>query len=273
LTVGASVGAGASAIGAGHHASRIAVQKTARHSGVVSVAGSNGVATNESNNWSGYNQGALERKKTFHAITATWVVPTATQHTAGQAEFSASWIGIGGGCVNAGCTVTDSTLIQTGTEQDVAANGTASYDAWYELIPAPELEVKTVAIHPGDTIKASITKGTGEIWTVKLSDVTDGQGFSKTVPYSSTMDSAEWIEETPLEIGVHAGLAALPNLSTVHFTQTTVNGASAGLKASEELDLIDSGGSVIMAPSAPAPKADAFNVCSYATTCGAPTSG
>ena len=52
-------------------------------------------------------------------------MPTATQHTAGQAEASSDWIGIGGGCVDAGCTVTDSTLIQTGTEQDVSATGAA----------------------------------------------------------------------------------------------------------------------------------------------------
>ena len=49
----------------------------------------------------------------------TWTVPTATQHTAGQAEASSDWIGIGGGCIDAGCTASDSTLIQTGTEQDV----------------------------------------------------------------------------------------------------------------------------------------------------------
>src|SRR6185503_10573345 len=71
------------------------------------------VNANQSNNWSGYNQGALEQGgKLFSGITGDWTVPTATQHTAGEDEFSSSWIGIGGGCVDAGCTVTDNTLIQ-----------------------------------------------------------------------------------------------------------------------------------------------------------------
>src|SRR5262249_22689333 len=75
---------------------------------------------NESSNWFGYNQGSLEQGGTlFNSITGDWTVPTVTQHTAGQAENSSDWIGIGGGCVDTGCTVTDSTLIQTGTEQDV----------------------------------------------------------------------------------------------------------------------------------------------------------
>ena len=39
-----------------------------------------------SSNWFGYNVGALERHTLFHSITGVWTVPTATQHTAGQAE-------------------------------------------------------------------------------------------------------------------------------------------------------------------------------------------
>jgi hypothetical protein len=82
--------------------------------------------TNSSSNWFGYNQGTLEQNGTmFNSITGDWTVPTATQHTAGQDESSSDWIGIGGGCIDAGCTATDSTLIQTGTEQDVSS-GTGS---------------------------------------------------------------------------------------------------------------------------------------------------
>jgi hypothetical protein len=36
---------------------------------------------------------------TFTSVSGEWTVPAATQHTKGQAEDSASWIGIGGGCV------------------------------------------------------------------------------------------------------------------------------------------------------------------------------
>jgi hypothetical protein len=82
--------------------------------------------TNTSTNWFGYNQGTLEKNNTlFNSITGDWTVPTATQHSSGQAESSSDWIGIGGGCIDSGCTVGDSTLIQTGTEQDVDSTGKA----------------------------------------------------------------------------------------------------------------------------------------------------
>src|SRR5512133_734568 len=85
---------------------------------------------NESSNWFGYNQGMLERGgKRFHSIAGDWKVPRATQHKRGRAESSSTWIGIGGGCVDANCNIGDNTLIQTGTEQDVSSSGKASYSA------------------------------------------------------------------------------------------------------------------------------------------------
>jgi hypothetical protein len=98
---------------------------------------------NSSNNWFGYNQGTLERGgRQFNSIAGDWTVPTATQHASGD-EASSDWIGIGGGCVDANCTVGDSTLIQTGTEQDVSS-GSASYGAWWELIPGPSIAISNM---------------------------------------------------------------------------------------------------------------------------------
>jgi Peptidase A4 family len=225
--------------------------------------------TNTSSNWFGYNQGTLEQNgKMFNAITGDWTVPTATQHTAGQDESSSDWIGIGGGCIDAGCTATDSTLIQTGTEQDVSS-GTASYSAWWELVPAPSVTISGMTVAAGDHMHASIaeTVAGSNVWTINLQDVTRGESFSQTVPYSSTHASAEWIEETPLEIGTNAGFAALPNLTNPAWTSATVNGASAGLKATEAMDLIDSNSNVIGAPSAPNATANGFDECAWASTC------
>src|SRR5438067_5374602 len=114
------------------------------------------VGANQSNNWSGYDQGAIEKRKLFTSITGNWTVPTASQHSSRQAEFSSTWIGIGGGCVELSCTVPDGTLIQEGTEQDVASNGSASYSAWFELIPAPSIKIVGLGVRPGDRIHASI---------------------------------------------------------------------------------------------------------------------
>jgi Peptidase A4 family len=225
---------------------------------------------NQSSNWFGYNQGSLEQGDTlFNSISGNWTVPTATQHTSGQAEASSDWIGIGGGCVDSGCTVTDSTLIQTGTEQDVSSTGAASYSAWYELVPAPSLTISSITVHPGDQMHASISQVASDVdvWDITITDLTTGQSSSTTLPYPSTMSTAEWIEETPLEIGTNAGFAALPNLTTSPFSSGTVNGSAVKLNSSEEMDLIDSNGNVIGAPSAPNSAGSGFDACAWASSC------
>jgi hypothetical protein len=225
--------------------------------------------TNTSSNWFGYNQGSLEKNDTlFNSVTGDWTVPTATQHTAGQAEDSSDWIGIGGGCVDSGCTVGDNTLIQTGTEQDVAAGGGTSYSAWWELVPAPSISI-SMTVKPGDHMHASVAEVVNDtnLWTITLQDVTRNESFTQTVPYTSTHLTAEWIEETPLEIGTNAGFAALPNLSNPTFTNATVNGAPANLQTSEEMDLIDSNSNVIGSVSAPNASHNGFDACTWATSC------
>jgi hypothetical protein len=229
--------------------------------------------TNQSSNWFGYNQGALEQGGTlFNSITGDWTVPTASLHNPPQDEYSSDWIGIGGGCVDAACTVGDGTLIQTGTEQDVSAAGQTSYSAWWEIIPGPSISL-SMTVHPGDHMHASIAElvPDSDLWTITLQDVTRNETFTQTVPYASTHLTAEWIEETPLLIGTNAGFAALPSLTSPAFDLATVNGQPANLTASEEIQLIDSNGSVIGTPSAPDPDADGFNACTWATSCAAPS--
>jgi Ni/Co efflux regulator RcnB len=229
----------------------------------------------QSNNWMGYNQGTLEQGgKLFNSITGEWTVPAATQHTSGQSEASSDWIGIGGGCIDAGCTVGDPTLIQTGTEQDVDSSGKPSYSAWWEIIPAPSITITNMTVSPGDKMAASIGElvPNSNVWTITLDDLTNGQTFSTTVPYTSTHATAEWIEETPLEIGTNAGFSALPNLSNPDFDLGTVNGAPVALKSSEAMQLVDSNNNVIGTPSAPDSDADGFGACTWSGTCTAPGS-
>ena len=126
-----------------------------------------------------------------------------------------------------------------------------------------------MTVSPGDHMHASVAEAVADsnLWTITIKDVTTGQSFTTTVPYTSTHDTAEWIEETPLVLGTNAGFAALPNLTNPHFVSATVNGTPAKLTPSEELNLVDSGGSVIGAPSAPNTTADGFGACAWATTC------
>ena len=252
-------------------ATAVASAKPLAHGQFVHVAKTR-FHTNQSNNWFGYNQGTLEQgSKQFHSITGDWTVPTATQHTKGEAESSSTWIGIGGGCIDANCLVGDNTLIQTGTEQDVDSSGKPSYSAWWEVIPGPSININ-MTVAPGDHMHSSIAEAVAgsEVWTITLKDVTRNESFTQTVPYPSTHATAEWISETPLIIGTGAGLAALPNLTTTPFTSGTTNGQNAGLKSSEEMQLVDSNGKVIGAPSAPNSTTDGFNTCTWATSCPAP---
>ena len=249
-----------------------AVAPTALYHPLLSVAAhGTSLHMSQSNNWSGYNQGFLEKNTMFHSISAEWTVPTVTQHTQGRAERTATWIGIGGGCLDTACTAGDNTLVQAGTEQDVAADGTPSYSAWWEIVPVPSIS-STIAVHPGDVISCTIAESVPEVWNITLNDVTDGQGFTQTVPYASSHLTAEWIVETPVVLSSSgsSGIAALPNLTTTHFSAATVNGHNAALNPAEGVQLVDSGGAVLATPSGPAATADGFNDCTYSTSCASP---
>src|SRR5436309_2365984 len=80
-----------------------------------------------------------------------------------------------------------------------AGPATASYSAWWEIIPAPSLTISTLSVHPGDHMHANIAELVpfSEVWTITLQDVSTGQSFTQTVPYPSSHLTAEWITETP----------------------------------------------------------------------------
>ncbi len=234
------------------------------------------INSNTSGNWFGYNQGALEQGgKLFNSISGDWTVPSVTYNSkaGGSTQYSSDWIGIGGGCVDSGCAVGDATLIQTGTEQDVTSSGSTSYSAWWEVIPLTS-QPFSMTVAPGDHMHASIAElvSDSNVWNITLSDLTRNETQTMTVPYTSSRDTAEWIEETPLIISTNAGLASLPNASSPAFDLATVNGQPANLKPSEEISLSPDGSTIIGTPSSPDPDADGFNACTWTTTCATPGS-
>jgi hypothetical protein len=231
------------------------------------------VGANQSNNWSGYNQGLIEKNGTqFHQVSGDWTVPTASAHKRGEAEYSSTWVGIGGGCIDAGCLVTDATLIQAGTEQDVDASGHASYSAWWELIPAPGITIDTFAVKAGDRVHFNIAEAAPEVWTFTAQNLTTGATWTMTVPYTSTYATSEWIEETPVVIDDSGNVTVgpLPKLSTVHIDNAFTNGAKAGLQPSEAVQLVDTNNAPLATPSAPDRDLDGFNDCTYAGSCARP---
>jgi Peptidase A4 family len=250
-------------------ASGTAEASAVSHGTVQIVKGGPRFADSQSSNWSGYNLGYLSTGTKYFEVTGTWIVPAAKAHKAGQVEHGATWIGIGGGCLNTSCTETDDTLIQAGTSETVGKTGGARYSAWYELIPATETPEK-ITIHPGDHIHCFIESTGANEWSIQLKDETDGQGFVENTAYTSSELTAEWIVETPAVVSTKggAGLASLPNLGVVRFFGSKVNEENtAGLVPADAVQLINSKNKPISTPSDPNAKGTKFDVCTWASTC------
>src|SRR5262245_38118591 len=99
-----------------------------------------------STNWSGYAVNTSRGAVT--AVSGTWVVPTVT---GGGTAYSSAWVGIDG--------FSSSTVEQIGTDSDLV-NGIPRYYAWYEMYPAPSIELP-LTIQAGDTITAAVTYASG----------------------------------------------------------------------------------------------------------------
>lgn len=141
-------------------------------------------------NWAGYV--ALHPTgvgSDFSSISGTWQQPRATCST-GRQTYSAVWVGLGGYSTGA------RTLEQVGTDTDCSRSGTATYTAWYELLPAGPVKL-TMKVHPGDDLSASTTVK-GHNVTLRIRDLTTGARFTTTKRAASIdRSSAEWIVEAP----------------------------------------------------------------------------
>ncbi len=174
--------------------------------------------------------------------------------------YSSSWIGIDG--------FNNSDLIQTGTEQDVSANGLTNYYAWWEILPASETTISSMTIQPGDHMSASINNNGNGTWTISLTDNTTGQSFSTTQTYTGPARSAEWIMEAP-EVGGH--ISTLANYAQTTFNPGTVNGANPGLVTTDGGIMIQHKKQV-STPSVPDSDTDGFNIAYGPTAPSAPAS-
>jgi hypothetical protein len=194
-----------------------------------------GSSIDKSSNWAGY----VTSGGTYTSISGSWLIPQISNPTADTAD--SSWIGIGG--------VTSRDLIQTGTQAVVNAAGQVSYQAWYEMLPRGSVPI-SVSVNPGDSITASITQQQNNQWSISLRDNTNGQNFQKTVTYSSSLSSAEWIEE--MLSARRRSFIPLDNFGTIQFSDastvkngTTMNLAQAG---AEEITMMN-GRQVLATPS------------------------
>ncbi|MDP9271202.1 MAG: G1 family endopeptidase [Chloroflexota bacterium] len=194
-----------------------------------------------SSNWSGY-----AKTGTFSRASGAWVVPSVAPSR--KATYSSQWVGIDG--------FNNSNLIQTGTEADFY-NGSAHYAAWWEILPAAETVIPAITVHPGDHMSASVTKGSGNSWTITISDTTTGKSFTTVQTYTGPGTSAEWIEEAP-SVGGH--VATLANFSSPDtFDPGTANGGNPRLAAADGGVMIQRNRQV-STPSVPDSDTDGFNM-------------
>ena len=86
------------------------------------------------------------------------------------------------------------TLVQ----QTVSGSGSTQYQAWVETLPQASHPVP-LTINPGDSISISITQSpqAQDQWQVSYKNDTTGQTYQVTEHYTSSLSSAEWIEEAP----------------------------------------------------------------------------
>lgn len=87
----------------------------------------------------------------------------------------------------------------------------------------------SLPVTAGNKIQVRIGQAsTAGDWTIVIKNLSTGKKFT-TTPYSSSEDTVEWIEETPLEIGTTgSGIATMPNLTRAHFLDAAYNGATPG---------------------------------------------
>jgi hypothetical protein len=203
-----------------------------------------------SSNWSGY----FASLTSYNAIAGSW---TATSPTGNGSSASAdsTWIGIGG--------VSSNDLIQIGTQNSVSDNGQVSAGGFYELLPDVSQPTIGMVISPGDSMTASIIETATSQWTMTISDLSNGQSFSKSVSYTSANSSAEWIEEDPS----YSSRRQIPfdNFGTANFSNastTTSTGSTLNLISSEAqaITMVDTAGHPIATPSSVHSDATSFSV-------------
>ncbi len=193
----------------------------------LSSLSSASVAVNDSN-WAGYivASDSQNPQSIVTNVSASWIVPTVVPSTTAD-SYSAIWIGIGG------FFDLDTTLIQTGTEQD-SIGGQPFYSAWYELLPQTSITIGSVS--PGDQMMASIqlVNANTNTWQIFVRDQTSNQTFQSNFNYAASKLSAEWIVERPvIESGRTPTLSALTNVGTVTLNNclATVGTQTSGINA------------------------------------------
>jgi hypothetical protein len=215
-------------------------------------------------NWAGY-EATANSSNGFSAVSGAWTQPKAQCGTTGESQYSAFWVGLGGGGNGS------QALEQIGTQADCSADGSASYYAWYELVPAGAVRLN-LQISAGDRIWAR-TAVDGDSVRVQLRDETTGQSVDKTLQMTNPApdtSTAEWVAEAPSSCADSTTLSCstlpLADFGTAKFSDAyaTSNGVTGAIDGSQwstaAIDLQPSDGSAGASPSSLSNGSTAFTV-------------
>jgi hypothetical protein len=174
-----------------------------------------------SSNWAGYAAVApAGAAVNFTDVTGTWVQPK-VRCVKGQVDAAAFWVGLGG------LSTSSQSLEQLGTSaQCSGSSGTATYDVWWEIIPAAAVHLPLKVV-PGDKLTAAVAVS-GQRVALSVKSLTRGWHFSKTITVGHALDvsSAEWVAEAPTSCTSSSScrLVTLADFGQVAFTDAATTG-------------------------------------------------
>ena len=167
-------------------------------------------------NWSGW--AATSKRGAFNYVHARFR-QTAVKCDGKPNNWTSQWTGLDGDISN--------TVEQDGTFSACLGKSHRRpvYFAWYELFPAPSVNV--FAVRPGDLIDSLVWYGNGK-FHLRIADITRHRSASVSAACSECMrSSAEWITERPAlcnNTQTNCFITALANFGTDRFMD-----ASAGI--------------------------------------------
>ncbi len=217
--------------------------------------------TTQSTNWSGYVDTAA--KQNITGVLSTFTVPGVSSPPKG---FASTWDGIGG--------YNSSHLIQAGVSETAEPKG--SYHAWYEMLPAASKPIhnctgdSACTVSPGDRVTVQIDRVGSNQWKFTIKDGSVWS-WTKTVSYSASQNSAEWILESPT---VNGSQSTLPHVNTAYFGPRSTfvkGGKSQSISQGNPVKvlMVTKKGKREATPSA-LTGGEQFNDCSWVSTCAAP---
>jgi hypothetical protein len=182
-----------------------------RHGGIQGFQAAAAAAASEvSTNWAGYAVSSTTKRAPFTSVTGRWIQPASSCN--GDQTYSAFWVGLGGFSRNSFA------VEQTGTQANCSFMD-PYYAAWYELYPAPPVNLP-MSVRPGDRMSATVTVS-GRIVVIRLKNVTTDHLFTRRLRMKRPdLTSAEWIAEAPTGCDYLCNCTTLPltNFGTVDFT-------------------------------------------------------